>query len=229
MLPYLIPAGLRLGGSVANYLLRRKRPKFENTAYGQRLMQAGREGRYNPVARRGLLGAVARRTAETAQRQTAGIRGRLVRQGMENSIAGAGLMARPALVRQGLIANATERLETENELSKERARDAFARGRTVSHEQRRQEENAARQGLIQGVTGAAAQGYQGYQLGKLDEAGGGLKTLARATSAGVRLSPYAQRYLLQPEAPAFPDISNMSEQDAAQAIMEWISRTGGAR
>lgn len=199
MLPFLIPAGLQLGGTVANYLMRKKRPAFGNTAYGRRLMQQGREGKYSPVARRGLLGGVGRQTAETAQRQRAATRGRLVNQGMENSIAGTAAMAQPGLARQGLIAGATERLETENEMSKGRARDAYARGSTASEEQKRQEENVARGGLISGLTNAAGSAVQGYQQGMLADAGGELGKIAQATAAGVKLSPYAQRSLMQPQ------------------------------
>lgn len=221
-----IPAGIQAGTSLAAYFLRKRTPEFRNTAYGRRLMGVSRRGKYSGRAKRSLLGAAARTAGEVEQQQTAATRGRMAGMNLQGSIAGERLLAQPATRTKRALTDFSGRLEVASEQSKEQARDVFAQGTTQMEEQRRQEDNRAKMGLISGLTQAGGMGVQAHQLGKLEGMEGGkFAPLATAMASGMKVSPYAQRYFLK--APEFPDISKMSEEEAKQAVLEWFTRGGG--
>lgn len=223
---YMIPAAAQTTTSLLQYFLRKKRPRFEETPYGKYLMEQSRYGRYSPTVKRGLLGQVSRATGEEAQRATTAIKGGLVSRGLYGSMAGESLMAQPGLQRMRTLGDISKQIELESETSKTGAREAFARGRTQSEEQRRMEESQARTGLLSGLTQAGTQGYQGYQLGKLAGEGDKWSQLATATASGVKIPYYGYRELFGDEK-GMPDISEMSEEEAKNAILLWLLSGGG--
>lgn len=209
-LQFLIPAAIQGASSLAGHFRRKKTPKFEETAEGRRLMGVSREGEFNPLVRRSLLSGVSRRGAETAEIEKNRIQGNLIARGMGDSIAGQSLLAQPGLNRIRTVGEAAEDIERRNELSKERARDEFARGVTQAKEQRRQETNQARMGLISGLTSAAGQAYQGVMQGRQE---GFLKQLppekygdlVNATLGGVKIPPTGMKYFINTPDSGFTD------------------------
>jgi len=236
MWPYMIPAAAQTTTSLLQYFLRKKPPRYEETARGKYLKGRSRYGKYTPQARRSILGGVSRRTGGVAQQEKASIRGLLTSRGMGDSIAGIRLLSEPEIKRMAIMGEAEERIGIESELSKERAREAFATEKTGYGERFRTGEQQARMSLMQGLTGAAGQAYQGYQLGKMagtEIEGPGGKTikpyesLAKATAAGIRIPYGGMKYFMPGTEGGMPDISGMSEEDAKKAIMIWLLSGGG--
>jgi len=189
-------------------------------------MGLSRTGMYSPRAKRSVLGAAARTAGEVEQGQVADIRGQLASQNLLGSIAGTRLLSGPATRTKRALTDFSGRLEVENELSKGRARDEFSSGVDQMDEQRRQEDQRAKVGLMSGLTQAGMQAYQGHQMGKLATMEDGkFSPLATAQAAGIKASPYAQRHFLK--APEFPDISGMTEEQAKRVMLEWFSKGGG--
>jgi len=236
---FFIPAIGQSAASLLGYFLRKKKPRYESTARGKYLMGLSRYGKYSPRARRSILGGVSRSTGNVAQQQKASIRGLLASRGLGESISGISLLSEPEIRRMAALANVEERLGRESELSKAGAREAFAAEKAQSEEQRRLEEQQARMSLLQGLTGAAGQAYQGYQLGKLagieTKGPGGevikpYKPLATAVAAGMKIPSFGYKYFIeQPEKSesGMPDISGMSEEEAERAILLWMLSGGG--
>ena len=237
MWPYMIPAAAQTTTSLLQYFLRKKPPKYEETARGKHLMGRSRHGKYSPRARRSILGGVSRRTGGVAQQEKASIRGLLTSRGMGDSIAGIRLLSEPEIKRMAILGGAEERLGIESELSKESAREAFATEKTGYGERRRAGEQQARMSLLGGLTQAGMQAYQGYQLGtlagteKIDPKTGKItkpyEALARATTAGIRIPYGGMKYFMPGTEGGMPDISGMSEEDAKKAIMFWLLSGGG--
>ncbi len=159
-LPWLIPAGIQAGSSALKYLTRKKSPSFRGSAYGRYLKKTGQEGRYSASARQGILGQVSSRAGNVAGQERARTRGYLEAKGLGGSIAGVGELAKPGLERQRIVAGASERLNVENELSKQRAQEAYAMRSHESRMQRAQEEQRSRSELFGGLAGAAVSGGQ---------------------------------------------------------------------
>ena len=223
---YFIPSGIQLGTSLLAHFMRKKPPRFEETEYGKHLMELSRTGLITPELRRSLLGEVSKRTGGVAQQERSMLSGLLASRGMEKSIAGAGLLAKPGLQSMRSLAGATEGIERQNILSKLKARGELARGMTGSEEARRQEATQARTSLFQGLTQAGMQGYQGYQLGKMAgteiEGPSGkiikpYESFAKATAAGVRIPYGGMKYFMgEQEKPSFglpPNFTELSERD----------------
>jgi len=211
MWPFLIPAAAQTTTSLLQYFMRKKPPRYEETARGKYLKGRSRYGKYTPQARRSILGGVSRRTGGVAQQEKASIRGLLTSRGMGDSIAGIRLLSEPEIKRMAILGGAEERLGIESELSKGRAREAFATEKTGYGEQRRMEESQARGGLLQGLVGAGTRAYQGYQLGTLADKH---PELASLLQSGANVPYYAYRDLLGKKKQPFalpPNFTELSE------------------
>jgi len=192
---WAIPVGMQAGSSLLKYATRKRTPSFGGSAYGKYLKQTSREGIYSPEIRSRMLGQVSSQAGNVAQQERSGIRGYLEARGMGGSIAGARTLAEPGQQRMRTVSGASERLGIENELSKQRAREAYAQGSYQTGLQHSVEKSQARSELIGGLTGAGMAGYQGYQQDKyVTELGGipGMEAYAKAARAGVNL-PYSAR------------------------------------
>ena len=139
-------------------------------------------------------------------------------------------MAQPGLQRMRTLGDISRQIELESEMSKTGAREAFARGRTQSEEQRRAEEGQARTGLLSGLAQAGGQAYRGYQLGKLAPEHPELSTLLQS---GVDVPYYALRGLLGDEKglPSFEEMLEMtkdlSEEESKRTWSLWMLSGGG--
>lgn len=230
---FFIPAAAQTTTSLLQYFLRKKPPRYEETARGKYLMGRSRYGRYSPQARRSILGDVSRATGGVAQQEKASLRGLLTSRGLGDSIAGIRLLSEPEIKRMGILGDVEERLGRESELSKGRARETFATERTGYGEQRRAGEQQARTSLLSGLTQAGMQGYQGYQLGKLAGAGDKWKRLAETTAAGIKIPYYGYRELFGDEKgmPSFEEMLEMtkdlSEEESKRTWSLWMLSGGG--
>lgn len=158
-------AGLGAAKSVADYIhgRRNRTPKFGSTAIGKELQRQSEEGVYSPAIRRGILGNVSRRAGNIASQNRARIRGGLIRSGMDSSIAGQRLLSSPDRETQRTIAGATRDINTQNALSRVRAREEYARGVTGNRLQRLNENRKDFSSLTGGLMNAANLGYNIHQ------------------------------------------------------------------
>lgn len=149
-------------GALAKYWARPKRPTFGKTTLGQYLHKLSQTGKYSPVAMRNIMSGMGRTGGNIAQSTRTGVRGWLTSHGMGDSIAGARALATPGLQHGRTMSDAAERLETENELSKQMAEEALAREGTAWGEARRTEKAGSMQDFFGGLEGAATGGLGAY-------------------------------------------------------------------
>ncbi len=193
---WAIPAAIQAGTALAKYATRKKTPSFEGTKYGKYLRRIGEEGRFSPGERSTMLGQVSSRAGNVAQQERAGIRGYLENRGMGRSIAGTRALNEPGLERMRTVSGATERIELENERSKEAALEEYERARYGSQMQMAGEERQAKSELWGGLAGAAGFG------------------------AETALAAYRTRVGYGGDKPDAIDLSDMSESQ----LMEWIQK-----
>lgn len=233
---FFIPAAAQTTTSLLQYFLRKKPPRYEETARGKYMMGQSRYGRYSPQARRSILGDVSRATGGVAQQEKASIRGLLTSRGLGDSIAGIRLLSEPEIKRMAILGDVEERLGRESELSKGRAREAFATERTGYGEQRRAGEQQARTSLLSGLTQAGMQGYRGYELGKLagtevvDPKTGKItkpyEALTRATAAGIRIPYGGMKYFMGGQEKQPFDLPEGFVNFSTEQLAEWAKNAG---
>jgi len=148
-------------GAGMNWLMNRRMDKFDDTAYGQRLRSLMKTGMYTPNAMSRIVGGVSKATGNAAQTARADYKGRLINRGMERSIAGQAGMNQIEAERMGKLADVTERLEMENELSKQRAADQYAEAKTSYSEGVKEWNRQNNANLVSGVVDAAGTYVQG--------------------------------------------------------------------
>jgi len=155
-------AGLGLAKGLSSWFGRPKIPKAHETALGREYLSRNVEGLYDPEAERRILNVAGRSSGAAAQKATAGIRGGLVRRGMEGSIAGMRLQAEPGLARIGYMSEVGERMAATDEQVKREAGLQYAGYKDRQDEKRRQARQQALQGLIGGVTEGVQAGVGTY-------------------------------------------------------------------
>lgn len=147
-------------GGLLSWFNRRKVPRAHETATGREYLKRSVEGVYGPEEERRILNTAGRMSGSAAQRATAGIRGGLIRRGMDDSIAGAGLQARPQLARIGYMSDVGEQMAVTDEQAKSEAGLHYAGYKDRVDEDRRAARREALQGLFSGITGGAVAGVK---------------------------------------------------------------------
>lgn len=153
-----------------NWLMNRRTDKFDDTAYGKRLKARMETGMYTPTAMSRIVGGVSKTTGNAAQTARASYKGRLINRGMEGSIAGQGEMNRIEADRIDKLADVSERLETQNEMSKERYADEYAQAKTNYAEKIKEWNRQNNANLVSGVVDAAGTYVQGKMQKPLQDA-----------------------------------------------------------
>jgi len=206
----LLKGGAAIGGFLANRFGPNRR--FEDTAYGKRLKLLSNQGAFSPQARSNIVGGVAREAGGVAQREKAAFRGGLIQRGMEGSIAGQRGLADIGTKAIDTVSRARKDIETRNELSKERARNEFAQGKTSFQERLRQRNEAATGQLVSGLFGAGIGLVQGKMAEKAAAQEFGLKEGEfKRRKAGTLIDFLKMRDLRKKD--QVPDINTASDQD----------------
>ena len=104
------------------------KPKFADSAYGEYLKKMQKEGKYSPEAQGRIESSVSRTAGQVASDQSSDYRGRLISRGMGNSIAGIRGDKDIEQRRIKAVADVSDKIATENELSKKRAGETLAKG-----------------------------------------------------------------------------------------------------
>lgn len=158
--------GLGLARGLTSWFGKPKIPKAHQTALGREYLSRSVEGLYDPEAERRILNTAGRSSGAAAQRATTGIRGGLIRRGMDDSIAGMRLQAEPGLARIGYMSEVGEKMAATDEQAKREAGLQYAGYKDKVDAERRQARQQALQGLIGGVTGAVQAGVGTYMQEK---------------------------------------------------------------
>jgi hypothetical protein len=170
MIPY-IPAAIQGVSSLANFLTRKKRPKYESTAEAKALQKLADEGAISPEERSRIMMAISRTAGNQASIERTRTKGNLIASGMNNSIAGTRALAEPGQVVTEVKGNAAADINAQNARTKSDAALQLATRKTAYNEGKRTEEGAARQGLISGLAGAGMSAWQAGQDPELYHAG----------------------------------------------------------
>jgi hypothetical protein len=161
--PMTAMALIKGGESVGKWIYNKfNKPKsFDKTPYGERLKLLKTQGIYSPSMRTDMIGDVGRTTGNVAQGQRTNYLGRLENMGMGNSIAGQRGVNEIESNKMQQVANATNQIDRENELSKVKAADEYAQAKTNYQQmvsQGNQQNNAQ---LIQGLADAGGTYFKG--------------------------------------------------------------------
>ncbi len=162
--------GLMAGQAALPHILRALGPaptRFVDTPYGQHLGRVASEGAISPKERRLLMTQAGRTYGGQASISRARIKGNLIGSGMEKSIAGQSLLARPGFQMQKSLGEFSERIALSNERTKRGAEERFALGATQSQEQQRLHTGQQRQNIVGGLGAGILGGVDAYQGEKL--------------------------------------------------------------
>lgn len=114
MNPLAILSGAGMAASGLGMLFN-KRKKFGQTEYGQKLRQLSEQGIYSGQTLSGMMGQLGKETGNVAQQAKAGLRGRLISQGMGGSIAGQRSITNIDVQRMDQLKKALKDIQMENE------------------------------------------------------------------------------------------------------------------
>jgi len=161
-MPFVSPV-VQAGGSLYGYLTRKKRslPDFSSTPYGKMLRKRAVEGTYSPYAKQRILGSVAKQLGQAEQQRKAELRSQLYSK-LGPSIATERVISEPTRERMRGLADITTQIETQNELSKQQAREEFAKRQYEYNILRRQQKEQALADLISGLSTATANAFMGW-------------------------------------------------------------------
>lgn len=192
---------------------RHKPPTFGKTDYGQYLAKMAEQGKYSPRARMNIMSRAGRTGGNIAQSTRAEARGYLTSQGFGDSIAGAGLLARPGLEHGRRMTGMARDIETEQEMSKQAAHREYAQRATEWSAMRQGQKAQAETELWGGLTGAATTGYGTYLGARAAEEADVPYPMDPTTARAYGMERYYGR-----KDQTMPDFSTMNERD----IYTWI-------
>lgn len=129
MNPLAILSGAGMAASGLGMLFN-KRKKFGQTEYGQKLRQLSEQGIYSGQTLSGMMGQLGKETGNVAQQAKAGLRGRLISQGMGGSIAGQRSITNIDVQRMDQLKKALKDIQMENERLKAQFGLQYARAAT---------------------------------------------------------------------------------------------------
>jgi hypothetical protein len=172
---WILPAAAKGLATVYDYAKRRKNriPAFESTDYGKYLKDVSEKGSIPPEQKMALMRRATTEAGVQAQRRKSYIQGRLIKGGMEGSVAGVAELAKPDIETQRLAQTTSENIDLANVDTKRQAAREFAmqkyQNSLARSEQNRQDTGA----LVSGLADTVGTGVQGYlqkeQIRKSDE------------------------------------------------------------
>ncbi len=161
---WILPAAAKGLATVYDYAKRRKNriPAFESTDYGKYLKDVSEKGSIPPEQKMTLMRRATTEAGVQAQRRKAYIKGRLIKSGMEGSVAGVAELAKPDIETQRLAQTTSENIDLANVDTKRQAAREFAvqkyQNSVARSEQNRQDTGA----LVSGLAETVGTGVQGY-------------------------------------------------------------------